>query len=125
MSTTSISYNLFQALGLHFILENTTTSQPIPTMAPPTAHPLWYRIFSTTANAADLTATVLRYAADYASAAIAQWVKDEEGREKEVLQFDPGASGQREHDLLHDDDSVGSDASFTAHLTSCAHRITS
>ena len=60
-------------------------------MAPPTAQPLWYRIFSITANAADLTATVLRYAADYASAAIAQRVKDWEEREKEVLQFDPVA----------------------------------
>ena len=92
-------------------------------MAPPTAHPLWYRIFSTTANAADLTTTVIRYAADYASAAIAQRGKDREEHEKEVLQFDPVVSGQLEHDLLDNDDSVGSDASFSAHLTSCAKRV--
>ena len=69
-------------------------------MAPPTAHPLWYRIFSTTANVADLTTTVIRYAADYASAAIAQRGKDREEHEKEVLQFNPVVSGQLEHDLL-------------------------
>jgi len=54
-------------------------------MTPPIAHLLWYRTFSTTANAADLTTTVIRYAADYASAAIAQRGKDREEHKKEVL----------------------------------------
>lgn len=77
-------------------------------MATHTAHPLWYRIHSATANVVELTATTIAYAKEYAAAAIAQRAKDKDELQQRPRRFKEvrGAANTTNNDAM-DDDSVG------------------
>ena len=89
-----------------------------------TAHPLWYRIQSTTTSVATLTATAIQYARDFTAAAIAQRAKDAEEEQSTPLRFEDVVDEQRRpNEAVPDDMSVDSDASFSEHLASGASRV--
>ncbi len=56
-------------------------------MSVPTAHPLWLRFASATANVASLMAASIQYAREFATVVIGQCNREEDQQEQEVLQF--------------------------------------
>ena len=89
-----------------------------------TAHPLWYRIHSTAASVATLTATAIQYARDFTAAAAAQRAKHAEKEQERPLRFEDVVveDGQRK-EAVPDDMSIDSDASFSEHLARGAARV--
>ena len=87
-------------------------------------HPLWYKLYSAATNVAWLTAFTIRYAVELTEAIQdARAVAEAEGQQ-EVLRFqEVGGDHDGPETASSDDNSVASDASFSAHLSSAACRV--